>query len=259
MPEASNMADILSAMAPISIAEMDAVKLMNRIDTKYVTTQAVLMDLLRDAASAGYRVLEADGARISPYDSVYYDTPALKSFYDHRNKRLVRQKVRTRQYCSGETFLEIKRKNNHGRTKKKRCPIPAGSMMDFRGDKAATDYLASHSDYTAEVLTPSLETIFRRITLVNAARTERLTIDMDLCFKNLRTGIEASLKDAVIIELKQDGRAASEMKGILLNHRIHPFRVSKYCIGVSLTDPGVIPGRFKEKIRGIEKIIDKKI
>ena len=108
-------------------------------------------------------------------------------------------------------------------------------------------------------LSPSVETLFRRITLVNSARTERLTIDMGLCFKNLRTGIEASLKDAVIIELKQDGRAASEMKGILINHRIHPFRVSKYCIGVSLTDPGVIPGRFKEKIRGIEKIIDKKI
>lgn len=241
MPERQHTVDVLSAMSPISLAEMDAVKLMNRIDTKYVTTQSVLMDILKDAASAGYRVLEADGARISPYDSVYYDTPALKSFYDHRNKRLVREKVRTRLYVnSGETFLEIKRKNNHGRTKKKRSPI-SGTLIDVPG------------------LSPSVETLFRRITLVNSARTERLTIDMGLCFKNLRTGIEASLKDAVIIELKQDGRAASEMKGILLNHRIHPFRVSKYCIGVSLTDPGVIPGRFKEKIRGIEKIIDKKI
>ena len=241
MPERQHTVDVLSAMVPISLAEMDAVKLMNRIDTKYVTTQAVLMDLLKDAASVGYRVLEADGARISPYDSVYYDTPSLKSFYDHRNKRLVREKVRTRLYVnSGETCLEIKRKNNHGRTKKKRSPV-SGTLIDVPG------------------LSPSVETLFRRITLVNSAKTERLTIDMGLCFKNLRTGIEASLKDAVIIELKQDGRAASEMKGILLNHRIHPFRVSKYCIGVSLTDPGVIPGRFKEKIRGIEKIIDKKI
>ena len=228
-------------MSPISLAEMDAVKLMNRIDTKYVTTQAVLMDLLKDAAAAGYRVLEADGARISPYDSVYYDTPALKSFYDHRNKRLVREKVRTRLYVnSGATFLEVKRKNNHGRTKKKRSPV-SGIMIDV------------------PELSPSVETLFRRITLVNSAMTERLTIDTCVCFRNLRSGIEASLKDAVIIELKQDGRAPSEMKGILLRHRIHPLRVSKYCIGVSLTDPGVIPGRFKEKIRGIEKIIDKKI
>ena len=88
---------------------------------------------------------------------------------------------------------------------------------------------------------------------------ERLTIDTCVCFSNLRTGIEASLKDAVIIELKQDGRSGSRMKRLLLEERIHPFRVSKYCIGVSLSDPGAIPGRFKLKIRGIEKIIDNKI
>ena len=49
------------------------------------------------------------------------------------------------------------------------------------------------------------------------------------------------------------------MKGILLGHRVKPVRVSKYCIAVTLTDPSIKSGRFKVKVRTIEKIINKKI
>ncbi|MBR0531637.1 MAG: VTC domain-containing protein, partial [Bacteroidales bacterium] len=89
--------------------------------------------------------------------------------------------------------------------------------------------------------------------------TERITIDIHLMFNNFRTGKKASLLDAVIIELKQDGRAGSQMKGILLDNRVKPVRVSKYCMAVTLTDNNVKSGRFKEKVRTIEKIINKKI
>ena len=100
--------DLLSAFRPITLEEMDSVKLMNRIDTKYVTSEAVLQDVLRDAAEAGYRVLVTENSRVNPYDSLYYDTPALKMFADHHNRRLTRQKVRTRTYVtSGITFLEL--------------------------------------------------------------------------------------------------------------------------------------------------------
>jgi len=247
-------------IAPISLEEMDSVKLLNRIDSKYLTNESTLVEILDDARAAGYRALEISGSKITPYTSVYYDTPQLKTFLDHHNKRLTRQKVRTRVYVnSGETFLEIKRKNNHGRTKKKRCPIPLSELMDFSRDETACAYLAKHSAFTAEELTPVLSTAFRRITLVNPARTERLTIDMDLSFENFRSGRSASLSDAVIIELKQDGRADSQMKGILLDHRVKPVRVSKYCVAVTLTDSAVKHNRFKAKIRAIEKTINSKI
>lgn len=262
MPEFQHLvlSDILSAMVPVTLAEMDGVKLMNRIDSKYVTTEAKIRQVLKDAAEAGYRVLETEGERISPYDSVYYDTPSLDMFRDHRNGRLVRQKVRTRCYVlSGTAFLEIKRKNNKGRTRKKRMEIPSAELMDFRGDASARGYLEQHSDFSAPMLEPVLETLFRRITLVNPSMTERLTIDTCLGFKNFRSSSEASLRDAVIVELKQDGRAASRMKQILLRHRIHPLRVSKYCVAVALTDTEALPGRFKLKIRQIEKIIDHSI
>ena len=200
-PASISLAGPLDGFAPISLAEMDAVKLMNRVDTKYLTDRATLADVLRDAAAAGYRVLVADGSRISPYDSIYFDT------------------------------------------------IPMADLPDFRANDAACRYLAGHSDFEAGQLLPTLETLFLRITLVNPDLTERLTIDTNLCFKNFRTGLETSLGEAVVIELKQDGHAASAMKGILRDHRVKPARISKYCIAVTLTDPSARAGRFKEKVR----------
>ena len=251
---------VLEKMQPITLDQMDGIKLMNRIDTKYLTNEATLLRVLDDAAAAGYRVLVTEGGRISPYDSIYYDTAALKMFYDHHNRRLVRQKVRTRLYeSSGAAFLEIKRKNNKGRTKKSRIGIPAGELPDFGADGNACQYLAEHSWFTAPELTPSVETRFRRITLVNPALTERLTLDTCLEFKNFRTGKQTSLQDAVIIELKQDGRADSQMKWILLEHRVKPVRISKYCIALTLTDPLAKTGHFKVKVRTLEKTIGNKI
>ena len=251
---------VLDTISPILLGEMDSIKLMNRIDTKFLTTEATLVHVLEDAAARGYRALETEGTRISAYDTLYYDTTGLQMFLDHHNRRLVRQKVRTRTYVgSGQTFLEIKRKNNHGRTKKMRTEIPPAGFRDFSAEPAARQLLEKYSAFPAEVLSPALETLFRRITLVNAARTERLTIDTGLRFRNARNGREASLQDAVIIELKQDGRAASEMKDILLDPRVKPARLSKYCIGTTLTDGAVKSNRFKPKVRMIEKTIDKKL
>ncbi|MBE6253818.1 MAG: polyphosphate polymerase domain-containing protein [Bacteroidales bacterium] len=250
----------LENFTPITLEEMEGVKLLNRIDTKYLTNEATLGRVLADAAAAGYRALVAEGAKLSPYNSVYYDTPELRMFLDHHNRRLVRQKVRTRIYVnSGETYLEIKRKNNHGRTKKKRIPIEESEMMEFAGNAEACAYLARHSWFTVGEISPILSTAFKRITLVNPNRTERLTIDTSLFFQNFQTGRKASLEDAVIIELKQDGHADSQMKKILLSNRVKPVRISKYCLAETLTDPSVKKNRFKVKVRTVEKTINKKI
>ncbi len=251
---------VLQDIAPITLDEMDGIKLMNRIDSKFLTDEQTLVGILEDAHANGYRALVTEGTKLAQYDTLYYDTPDLKMFTEHHNRKLVRQKVRTRVYVgSGITFLEIKRKNNHGRTKKKRTQIPLDEVKNFKMDKEACEFLAEKSDYTVDGLLPTLETIFRRITLVNPAMTERLTIDSCLGFINHRTGIESSLRNGVIIELKQDGRVASPMRGILLEHRVKPFRISKYCIGVTLTDPGAKSNRFKLKVRKIEKRIKNKL
>ena len=246
---------LLSRFEPITLERMDSIRLMNRIDIKIVTDTLMLKNILNDALSHGYLVFESDGERLHAYDSIYFDTEDLRMFAEHRRGKLVRQKVRTRVYCeSGLCFLEVKKKNNHSRTRKKRVEIPLADFQDFRSDPEARLWLSSHSGYSVEEVSPAIETLFNRITLVNKGLTERLTIDTSVTFKNLRTRATADLGAAVIIELKQDGRTHSEMKDILLKHRVKPFRISKYCIGVSLTDSRVRTGRFKEKIRYIDKL-----
>ena len=249
----------LSLLPPITLDEMDSIKLMNRVDTKYVTTEAVLEQIL-EMAEGKYRVLVIDGERTNCYDTLYYDTDGRAMYLAHQNRRLTRQKVRVRTYVSsGLTFLEVKRKDNHGRTKKKRVEIPRAEMTDFSSDSSAAEFLAARSDYSAAALLPATYTRFRRITLVNNGMTERLTIDMELSFENPRTGISANLADAVIIELKQDGLCWSPMREILSELRVKPLRVSKYCIGTALTDPSIKKSRFLGKIRRIEKLTETKL
>ena len=255
-----NISSLISEFAPISLDEMGSVKLMNRIDTKYAVPMSALPAIL-EAAKADYYAQEIDGKRIATYDTMYYDTPSLDMYIRHHDRQLVRQKIRVRQYVdSNLTFLEIKRKNNKGRTKKKRIAVPGFALLPStighskREDWSVEDFIAAKSRYTWSEITPHLWTKFHRITLVNKAKTERLTIDMDLVWDNVITGEKKTFPELVIIELKRDGNVPSKMTDIMLNQRVHPFKISKYCIGTALTTPEIKKNRFKSKIRKIEKL-----
>ena len=260
------IATILSSFEPINLAQMESVKLMNRIDTKYAMPKAVLPAIL-EAAQADYYVQEIDGKRIATYDTMYYDTESLDMYVRHHDRQLVRQKIRVRQYVDSDlTFLEIKRKNNKGRTKKKRIVVPgfditADTQSVLKHKKKADEtvtieqFIGTQSRYAWDALSPHLWTKFHRITLVNKAKTERLTIDMDLVWDNVVSGEKKTFSDLVIIELKRDGNVPSKMTHIMLDHRIHPLKISKYCIGTALTTPGIKKNRFKSKIRKIVKMV----
>ena len=81
-----SLVESLTAIAPITLAEMDAIKLMNRVDTKYLTDEATLVQVLADAAAAGYRALETEGEKLSPYAYVelrnVFNDPACTAKYD---------------------------------------------------------------------------------------------------------------------------------------------------------------------------------
>ena len=239
---------------------MESVKLMNRIDTKFAVPLSVLPAILR-AAQADYYAQEIDGRRIATYDTMYYDTDTLDMYIRHHDRQLVRQKIRVRQYVDSHlTFLEIKRKNNKGRTKKKRISVPgfairANTVGHGKQDVKVADFIEQKSRYHWQEITPHLRTTFRRITLVNRAKTERLTIDMDLVWENVVSGLTMTYPNLVIIELKRDGNLPSKMTHIMQDLRIHPLKISKYCIGTALTTPGLKQNRFKKKIRSIEKML----
>lgn len=244
-------------MAPIGLDEMKSVRLMSRIDTKFVTDESRLLSILRCAAEQHYSV-QVSPEPLNVYDSTYYDTPELDMFTMHHARMLPRQKIRSRTYVESDlSFLEIKNKNNKSRTAKKRIKVSDTSRIVLPRNLVARDFVATHSDYTFAHLKPMLETMFTRITLVNPQKTERITIDVGVHFKNFNTGATADLDGLVIIELKQDGRYRSTMRDILRAHQVQPFHVSKYCMGVTLTDHEVYAGRFKRKLHLLNKIRNK--
>lgn len=241
-------------MATITLEEMRGVRLMNRIDTKYVLGHDEVFALLERSALAGYRVQHIDGRRAVGYDTLYYDTAERDMYLMHHNRVLTRQKVRTRTYeASGATFLEIKDKTNRGRTKKQRVEIDRTYFDAFAADAAALRFFAQRSAYRAEDISPAIATRFERITLVNEALTERITIDLDLRYTDVRSGCGASIEGMAILELKQDGLTRSVMKELLRDMRIPPLKVSKYCLATTLTVADTKHNRFKAKLRDIEK------
>ena len=239
-------------MTPISLAEMESVKLMNRIDTKFVVPARLLPEILR-LATPDYYIQEIDGQRLAAYDTLYYDTPDLQMYLRHHDRQLRRQKIRIRTYLDSDlTFLEVKNKNNKGRTKKKRITVQTNDLQNINAEQR--EWLSGKSWYDIAALQPQLHTRFERITLVNRAKTERLTIDTALCWENVQTGQIAALGDALIVELKRDGNQPSEMLDILRSLRIKPMKISKYCIGTALTNPTVKNNRFRPKLRQLQKI-----
>jgi hypothetical protein len=105
---------------------------------------------------------------------------------------------------------------------------------------------------------PAINNHFSRITLVNRAKTERLTIDSRLCFHNLVSGQEMDMGDLVIIELKRDGLCFSPVLEMLRQLRIHPHGFSKYSMGSALTNPDLQVNRFKRKLIEVNKIVNQK-
>ena len=112
----TNLSQIASSFSTISLDEMDDVKLMSRTDTKFAF-QSKILPILLNKITPFYKVLSINGDLIHDYKSLYFDTDDRKFYLDHHNRRVNRHKVRFREYVgSSLTFLEIKRKNNKGRT-----------------------------------------------------------------------------------------------------------------------------------------------
>ena len=255
------MEEILRQFDPITLDEMSGIRLMNRTDTKFVTTRPMLLRLL-EMARNDYYAQEIDGQRIAAYYTVYFDTPDCNMYTVHETGHTNRQKLRVRSYVDSHlNFLEVKTKNNRGRTKKKRV-----SLDDFNPDDSSAfnvqsslfnEFLSANLRYDPMTLSRHLENRFSRITLVNKGKTERLTIDTNLRFHNVVTGSDRSMNDIVIIELKRDGLVPSPILRMLRELRIKPHGFSKYVIGSALTNSALHCNRLKPKLNDIQKLLIK--
>jgi hypothetical protein len=241
--------DILSTYDTISLQEMDAVKLMNRVDTKYMFHIDQLPGILNDL-QPDFRVLEINKIRLNRYETLYFDTDGHKLYLDHHNGRMNRFKIRKRRYLeSGMSFFEIKCKNNKGRTQKERIRQKE-SPESISGKSAAL--LKQVTSLSPEMIKPSLWILFSRITLVNKLLTLRLTIDVGLHYRLGQK--QKSYPDLVIAELKQDFTAKSPFNEIMHKYHILDSSISKYCLGIISLNDDIKHNNFKSKLLRLKKL-----
>lgn len=239
-----------SNFSPISLKNMDSVKLMNRTDTKFAFNVNKIQDIFEKILPY-YDVLEIDDKRIHSYKSLYFDTSDRKFYNDHHNQRVNRHKIRFREYVdSGLIYLEVKCKTNKGKTVKKRLKV----------DKISKSLSIEQQEYVNNVIGDSLKVMpiqwinFSRITLVHKVQKERLTLDVNLDYSN--TNSSGDLRKIIIAEVKQERMSrASDFIRTTKEMGIFPMRISKYCFSSMYLDKTLKKNRFKEKQIFINKII----
>ncbi len=241
-----------SIFEKISLQEMDGVKLMNRVDVKYLVPIHLLPEVLNEAKKH-YRILEINNERLCAYQTLYYDTADLALYHNHQSGRLNRYKVRSRNYvASNLSFFEIKFKNQKGRTIKTRIKQP--NNMEATLNDENTKFLNEITPLNAELLKGNLMVDYQRMTLVCKTTAERLTIDINLGFvSDLAT---KRFPEIAIAEVKQERLGASPVIDIFKKHALREGSISKYCLGVMTTHEPVKHNRFKQKFLYLQKIVN---
>lgn len=236
---------------PISLLEMDAVQLMNRQDKKFLLPLVLLPKLL-DELRLHYRILEIDGQRLAKYQTLYFDTATLQMYHAHQSGRMNRYKVRQRHYLHTDTvFTEVKFKNNKGRTIKSR--IQQEALPGELSEGVITDFINQASPFQPTDLQPVLWVNYTRLTFVNLANGERLTLDLDLTFRRERQ--QQHYGQVVVAEIKQDARQKSYFETLMKRYHLREGAMSKYCLGVVCLFPHIKHNRFKLKLNHLQKII----
>lgn len=246
----SQFDNIIKQFDTISLEEMDSVKLMNRVDTKFVFSRAQLLQILPELKDH-YRIVQIKGNLTPSYESVYFDDDTYGLYAAHQRKQPDRFKVRYRKYVeSNIAFLEVKHKKK-GRTDKSRI------LVDSIDDEMPADHaeFVYGTGVPKNKLQPILVNRFNRLTLVAKEHIERLTLDINLYFKD--DDNDVNLDYIVIAELKQEKVSrTSPFFSIMKEHQIRPYRISKYCIGVIklLGKENIKYNRFKKKLLKLNKL-----
>ena len=239
----------LQTFIPISLEEMDHVKLLDRIDTKYILHKDQLQSLLAEIETH-YSLLVIGGKSLHPYETLYFDTPDFHLYQMHHNGKLNRYKLRCRKYVSsGISFFEVKSKTNRHRTVKNRIQI---DNIPEKLNEQLNQYIYDHTPGDYQEYVSSLRVFFDRITLVNKHANERLTIDLNLRYTN--NGMEKKIPKIVIAEVKQQKNSISPFRELMKMHRQSQNYMSKYCLGLTCLHKELKTNSFKHKIYTLDKL-----
>jgi len=242
--------EILNLYQPVSLEEMNNVSFLKRKDIKFVFHSDKLIPILH-GLNEQYRLLTIGDNQVFRYRTLYLDTPDLKAYYDHHNGVRNRFKIRYRKYLeTSRVYLEVKKKNNQEKIDKKRMEV--NQFRDVLTSEE-TRFVLRYVKIDTSVLKPTLQTQFKRFTLVNIENRERITIDTNLTIEGFSKKVEYPV--LVICEQKLDKSFFSNFFVNLLKcNNIYPSSFSKYCFGMVALNPSIKYNRFKNRILTINKL-----
>lgn len=247
--EANKIQQELQTYDAIDLKTLDKVKLLNRIDTKYVFHISRFAEILKEV-KLNYSALEIKNQRMFAYESLYFDTDDYQLYRFHHSGKFNRLKVRYRKYTdSGMIYFEVKYKAKGNRTDKKRLKVQAIQPVLNEQELA----LVHHSQLNKEELKPKMWIYFNRITLAAKAMNERLTLDLNIAFDNLSE--KKFFPELVIAEVKTEKNAtgSSIVKSFNKRH-FEEVGFSKYATAVALMEK-IKSNAFKPNLIKIEKIL----
>lgn len=230
----------LGAFAPIDLASVvEAAGLLTRVDSKYLLTPAAYRRFRGRLLEDGdWSCLEIGGRRRFAYESVYFDTPDLLTYRQHRQGRRRRFKVRARTYAdSGECAFEIKLKGSRQDTVKERLPYRAADAERLTAEAGAfldRTLRAAYGMAAPVGMDSRLRTDYRRHTLVSLREATRVTVDEDLTC-TAATGTAAARR-LCLVEVKA-ARAGGRADRLLWELGARPVSVSKYCVAAAVLFP----------------------
>ncbi len=224
-------------------------ELLTRVDRKHLLDPKQALAFL-GALGSRTRVLEIDGIRAFAYESVYFDTPDLRSHRLAATGRRRRFKVRSRAYLeTGAAYLEVKTKGARGITVKDRIPLAFEDRdrLTAEGRAYASEELARiglGSD-VVDALAPVLVTRYRRTTLLSSDGA-RATIDTDPSWVNA-AGRVLDAPGLVIVETKSAGRGG-EFDAVLRRLGIRASSISKFGTGLAAMHPELLSNKWTRTI-----------
>lgn len=244
----SHIDAITAQFKPISLAEMNAhAALQTRADNKYILSAERFADFIA-AISASHRVLDIKGRRAFTYDTLYFDTPDMASYWSYLQGRRRRFKARSRHYLdSSLCVFELKLKGGRGETIKHKINYTQDDLEVVTPAAEAFIHKCLHEDYglpLTQPLVPSVLTHYRRVTLTPMNAVERITCDFELAFATEGEWKGKIRAGHVLIETKSE-RGRSETDHLLWRLGARPTSGSKYCLGLSLVRPELRHNLFR--------------
>ncbi|HLN53985.1 MAG TPA: polyphosphate polymerase domain-containing protein [Lentimicrobium sp.] len=246
------MTEILSKLnkfRQVTLKDVDRMKLLDRVDLKYVFTLDLLPEVLERLPDE-YNLLTIEEKGISRYESHYFDTDNFQMYLNHHNGLMNRNKVRFRKYLdTGTMFFEIKHKTNKERTVKSRIEV---NKDEISLNDQVQEMLLNQTGLEAGALSEVLIVNYNRISLIGKYSPERVTIDSGLQYD--RYGKVLNFPGIVIAEIKLPKMTTSFFRKVMHDYHIVPLKISKYCMGMAILNPTLKSNNFKSKLLYVSRL-----